>query len=367
MSTFRLSRVHGIIPASILLLALSGCHKSNPEIHGGNSQPVRVKVLTAASIASGGSTSSTNALSDGYSGTIEAGASTTPSFSVPGTITKIAVSQGDRVAKGQLIATIDGSSLKNTYEIALATLREAQDAYSRLKKLHDANALPDMQWVAVQERLKQAEAAANIAHTGMNDANLYAPISGVVSRKIADVGQNVGPGVPVVELLDVTTLKAKINVPEADLAKLNTGAPATVTAGGKTYAAKLTEKGVAANTLSRNYDVKFLIAGHDENLLPGMICTVNVDGAAPSVASSATGVAATPMEIVLPPQAVVLDWDNTHYVWVMRDGKARRVKVSVAGLDSRGIVVDGGLTGADSVIIEGQQKLSNGLNVVAVN
>lgn len=342
------------IQVAALLMLMISCGKSNPAIHGGNSAPVRVKTVTASPAA--------GPTSDSYSGTVEAGTATTPSFTVAGTITSIPVTEGQHVSKGQLLATIDGSSLKNSYEIALAGLREAQDAYARMKKLHDAEALPDMQWVSVQEKLKQAEAAAAIARTGMNDASLHAPISGVISRKIADVGQTAAPGIPIVEIMDMGSIKVKITVPEADLARMKSGAAATVTAAGREYPAKLIEKGVAANALSRNYDVKFLINKPDDAILPGMVCSVVVDGVAPSV----TGADSTAL-IVLPPQAVVLDWNNESYVWLASDGKAVRRRVTTSGLDSRGIIVTGGLAPTDSVIVEGQQKLSRGLKVVSIN
>lgn len=341
------------IPAAVLLLALSSCGHSNPDIKGGNTDPVRVKMMAA--------NPSVTASTDTYSGTTEAGSSTTLSFSVAGTVNNINVSEGQSVSKGQLIASVDGATLQNAYNMAQATLREAQDAYARMKKLHDANALPDMQWVSVQEKLKQAEAAAAIAKTGMNDASIYSPISGVVAHKLADVGQTVAPGIPVVEIMDVSSLKVKISVPEADLEHLAAGTEATVTVGDRTYSGTLTEKAVAANTLSHNYDVKFRINNPDEYLLPGMICNVAVEGVTPSGGQQASA------EIVLPPQAVVLDWDNECYVWISKNGVAQRLKVKVGGLDSRGVIVTGGLNPADSVIVEGQQKLSSGLKVVSVN
>ncbi|MCM1076727.1 MAG: efflux RND transporter periplasmic adaptor subunit [Bacteroides sp.] len=353
---FQLSKIRQFIPVVASILMLSSCGKSNPDIHGGNMDPVRVKVMAVTG-------TSPNAVTDSYSGTVEAGTSTTVSFSVGGTINAINVREGQRVAKGQLIASVDGASLKNAYNIAEATLREAQDAYNRMKKLHDANALPDMQWVSVQEKLKQAEAAAEIAKKGMNDANIYAPISGVVAHKLTDVGQTVAPGLPVVEMMDVSSLKVKISVPEADLVNLKTGAGATITVGDRSYSGKLTEKAVAANSLSRTYDVKFLITDPDDTLLPGMICNVSVEGASPSDGTEGTATA----EVVLPPQTIVLDWDNSSYVWIKKNGLAQRKKVTVGGLDSRGVIVTGGLSPTDSIIVEGQQKLSTGLKVVSVN
>ncbi len=351
----QLSEFNKIIPIASVLM-MSACGHSNPNIAGTNTEPVRVKVASAASFMP-----SAGAMSDTYSGTVEAGSATLPSFSVAGTIRQLNVAEGQRIGKGQLLATVDGATLKNTNEIAQAGLREARDAYDRLKKLHDASALPDMQWVAMQEKLKQAEAAAAIAQKGMNDANLYAPISGVVAKKLVDVGQSVAPGVPVVELLDVSTLKVKISVPEADLKKMSAGASAAISAGGRSYNGILAEKAIAANSLSRNYDVKFRVTNPDENLLPGMICSVAVDGASPAADKTQHA------EIVLPPQAIVLGWDNESYVWVKENGRAVRKKVATGGLDSRGIIVNGGIAPTDSVIVEGQQKLSSGLEVVSVN
>lgn len=350
---FQLSNYSKFIPATALLIALSSCGHSKPEIHGGNTDPVRVKVMAANPLVS--------TESEAYSGTVEAGSSTTLSFSTAGTINQLNVTEGQRVAKGQLIGSVDGATAKNAYDIALATLSEAQDAYNRMKKLHDANALPEMQWVSVQEKLKQAEAAAAIAKKGMGDTNLHSPMSGVVAHKLADVGQTAAPGLPIVEIMDVSTLKVKISVTESDLANMKTGTDATITVGDRTYNGKLVEKGVAANSLSRNYDVKFRITNPDDNLLPGMICNVTVAGVTP------TSDSATSAEIILPPQAVVLDFDNSSYVWISKNGVAQRKKVETAGLDFRGIIIKSGLNPSDSVIVEGQQKLSSGLKVVSVN
>lgn len=85
------------------------------------------------------------------------------SFSVPGTITDFYVEEGQRVAKGQVLARVRSDSYVNAGNIADAELAEARDAYARLKKLHDADALPEIKWVEVQNKLKQAENAAEMS------------------------------------------------------------------------------------------------------------------------------------------------------------------------------------------------------------
>lgn len=153
--------------------------------------PVKVDVIAANGTA--------QSVGRQYSGTVEGGEGADMSFTVAGTLKGIYVEPGQKVRKGQLLAEIDAASLQNASAVAEATLAQAQDAYTRLKKLHDANALPDIQWVDVQSKLHQAENAAAIARRAVGDARIYSPVNGVVAEKLAEVGQTVAPAVPVVK------------------------------------------------------------------------------------------------------------------------------------------------------------------------
>ncbi len=197
-----------------------------------------------------------------YSGTVSESSGTVLSFSVAGTISGMHVEVGDRVTKGQLIATLDASNLEHTYQIALATLNQAQDAYDRMKQLHDANSIPDIKWVEIENTLKQAQNAAAIAKKGLEDANLYAPVSGYISEKMVDFGMNVAPGMPVVKVVDINSVKVSIPVPEDEISNIATGSAALISVGairGKQFTGTMAEKGVIANPLSRTYEVKYEI------------------------------------------------------------------------------------------------------------
>lgn len=76
------------------------------------------------------------------------------SFSVSGTLKRLGISIGTRVCKGQLIAVVDETTLRNAHDIALSTLRQVKDAYGRMKQLHDAGSLPEIQWIEIQSKLK---------------------------------------------------------------------------------------------------------------------------------------------------------------------------------------------------------------------
>lgn len=333
-----------------ILLAVSVC-SCNRTPRPTEAPAVRVKIETAELLPR------TTARS--YSGTVEESSGTVLSFSTAGTIRQMHVSVGDHVAKGQLIASLDPSSLRHAYEIAAATLNQAQDAYNRMKQLHDANALPDIKWVEVQNTLSQAQNAAAIAKKGLEDANLYAPVSGYISEKMADAGMNVAPGMPVVKVVDITPVKVSISIPENEIAGIANNASAQITVdaiGGKSFIGLLKEKGVAANPLSRSYDIKFEVANPNGEILPGMIC--NVALATDTIQNV----------LALPSDAVLLDADNHNFVWLATGGKAEKRIVTVDGMTSgTRIIISSGLAVGDSVIVSGQQKVSQGTHVTNVS
>ena len=314
--------------------------------------PVKVEVM-AVSNSNLGDTRT-------YSGTIESGDGSEVSFSVAGTIKNIYVAPGQKVSKGQLLADLNSESLVNAANIAQATLEEARDAYARLQKLHEANALPDIKWAEMQSKLKQAENAAEMANRAVSDARIYAPVSGIISEKLADVGQTVVPAVPVLRIVGLGDVKVSISVPENEISAMIPGSKAEVTIDalvGEERDGILTEKGVVANPLSRAYDVKFRINNSDGKLLPGMLCSVKI---VPTEDSAEEGNGS----IVLPPQAVLLSADNRNFVWLANGGKAQMRYIEQGGITADGIIVSSGINPGDSVITAGMQKVSNGTEIV---
>ncbi len=334
---------------SILTLQISACGHNSEEKQN-NVEPIRVKTLTVADNRS--------ELSSNYSGTVEEESGTVVSFSTAGTIKTLTVSEGDHVRKGQLIGTLDDGSLRNAYNIAVATLDQAKDAYNRMKQLHEANSLPDIKWVDVQSKLSQAESAEKIARIALDDAKLYSPVSGVVSEKLSSVGQTVAPGVPVVKIVDINSVKVCISVPENEVSKFNLGSEVMVStkaAAGVTYTGKLIEKGIIANPLSRSYLMKYKVDNAEGKLLPGMICDVVIES---NHASEG---------VVLPVSSVLLAADNTHFVWVDSADTARKRVVVTGTMLPDGVVIKSGLKNGDKVIVEGMQKVSNGTKVTSIN
>lgn len=331
--------------AVVMAVCISSCGFKKEKVTA--APPVKVTVEAVGSSDAG--------LSRIYSGTIESGNEADMSFPVGGTIKKIYVNVGQKVTKGQVLAELDASDLIHANNIAQATLSEAQDAYNRMKKLHDANALPDIQWVDVQAKLKQAQNAAAISAKGVKDAKIYSPINGVVAEKLADDGQTAAPAIPIVKIVGVGDVKVSISVPEKEVGHLKAGRKAIVTsevASGKTFEGVLTEQGVVANPLSHTFDVKFTLPNSAGELLPGMLCDVKIEDDANEASVKDT-------RIIVPVQSVLLSSDNRNFVWLAKNKKAEQRFVTAGEMLPTGIEITSGLSRGDTIITQGMQKVSS--------
>lgn len=289
-----------------------------------------------------------------YSGTVEEASGTTLSFPVTGTVRQICVEPGQRVGRGALIAVLDESSLRSAYDVAAAALEQAEDAYSRMKQLHESGSLPEMQWVEVQSRLRQAQSVERISKKNLADGRLLAPFAGVISEKHVEMGQNVMPGSPVAKLVAVDRVKVCVSVPENDISSISKGQSVVINVpalGGKTFEGKIVEKGISADRLSRSYTVKALVENPQAELMPGMICELSLN------------LTEAPSAIVLPNIVISMDSSNNTFVWINSNGKAQKRMIKTGALTRYGVTVVSGLNTGDEVIVEGQQKVSAGMNI----
>ena len=136
---------------------------------------------------------STDVNRNSYVGIVEEESAISVGFTGSGTISKIYVSEGQAVKKGQLLAELDKTQAQNMLATAQAQMMQANDAFNRLKQLHDNNSLPEMEWVEVQSKVQQAEAALEIAKKNLADCSIYAPESGIVGKGVMNVGEVVLP------------------------------------------------------------------------------------------------------------------------------------------------------------------------------
>lgn len=331
--------------AALCTLLLAACSEKKP---AAAHDPIPVKVLAV---------SPAQALPGAeYVGTVEEEAGSWLSFEVGGNIRTLPVDEGDRVAAGQVLATLDETSLRSVHRAALAALTQARDAYRRYGSLYRQGTVPEVKWVEIKSKLEQAESAEQVARENLGHAVLRAPFSGVVSTRQAEAGMNAAPGQAVLKLVRIDHVHVKVAVPESEITRWQVGQTATFTVaalGGRGYTAKVSEKGVEADPAAHTYTVKLSLANPGGKLMPGMVCHVK----AARTAEAET--AAT----ILPPRAVLLDEENRRFVWIAEGGKAVRRTVQVGQPVAGGVVVTSGLKPGDRVITDGNQKVSEGMRV----
>ena len=348
---------------TVMLLTSSllvGCGKKEEAFNSLNMVKVKEMLVGEGGLPAANGSSNTEgsqAASDfDYSGTVQEENGAVLSFSQVGTIKQLRVKVGDRVHRGQLIASIDPTSVRNAYDMARSTRNQAADAYKRMKQLHDKGSLPEIKWVEAQSQLQQAVSAENIARKNLSDCNIYAPFDGIISEKNAEVGQNAAPGTPVVKLVTTSVLNVMISVPESEMTGIHIHQHANIQVqalDNRRFEGYVIEKGVIADPVSRSYTVKIRVEGAKDGLLPGMVTQVSLG----SISSSNTN-------IVIPAQLVQLGDDNSNFVWVDEGGKAVRRTIVTGAYQSNGVSIVSGLKYGDKLIVEGQQKVSSGTKVV---
>lgn len=327
-------------------LALAGCQVKEEKT--GGPSPVRVKVMKVAL--------SEQKTSGRFSGTVEEAAGTPLSFSVMGTVNAVSFRLGDRVEKGQLLASLDATSVRSSYDAAKAALVQAEDAYRRMKELHGKGSLPEIKWVEVQSKLQQARSMEEMARKNLKDCKLYAPFSGVIADKSVEVGQNVIPGMAVGKLLGVSRLKVKISMPESEIASVSLHQKAEIVVpalGSRRFSGMVSEKGIMADPFSRSYEVKIDVADAGGDLMPGMVAEVRLAGADGGTA------------VIAPARIVQLDEKNRSFVWIDNNGVAEKRVISCGDFAGDGVVITSGLKVEDRIIVEGQQKVCNGTKITA--
>ncbi len=251
------------------------------------------------------------------------------------------------------MARLDETTLQSTYDAALSTLKQAEDAYARMEQLHKSGSLPEIKWVEVQSSLQQARSMEQIAKKNLKDVELRAPYSGIIAQKSIDTGSTVLPGVPAFKLMKIDWVNVNISVPENEVADVKMGADVTVTVaalGGKSFSGKITEKGIAADPLAHTYKALARIENRQGELLPGMVCVVNMGSRNNS-------------QIVIPNSVVQVDYNGDHFVWLCNDGVAVKQTVSVGALSGNGVIISSGLAVGDKVIVEGASKVSENMKV----
>lgn len=267
------------------LLVLSSCSGKNKiETETNSDSAIVVTVATP----SGNEQQGIN-----ISGQVEAAHSANISTRVMGYITKLNVSVGDHVNKGEIIATISNNDIVAKRAQADAMIAEANDAlqnaqkdYNRFTALYkqqsaSAKELDNvtLQFNSAKSRLESAKQMRNEVDAMLAYTTLTAPFSGTVTQKSADAGSMANPGMPIVTIEQSGSYQISAAVPETQINQIKQGQAVTVNikSVNKTFTGKVMQLNQSSQFTGGQYIIKVSIPDKEKNgLYAGMYANLSI-------------------------------------------------------------------------------------------
>lgn len=322
-------------------LLLSGCgHGSRPAAP--EAAPLPPAVVRVQQVESGRLVATEEVV-----GTVRAKVRATVEASVMGRIARLPVASGDKVNAGDLLVQLDAREIEAKLDQARAALRQAETDLRRVTTLAKQGAATQAEFDAADSRQRAAAAAAAEAETMLGYVKLAAPFTGVITRKLAEVGDLAVPGKPLLELEDPTALRVEADVPEALVARARRGAKLSLRLGAdpRLIESVVSEVSPAADPLSRTLRVKLdLPSGVDAQT--GRFARLLVP-----VGES---------DVLRVPESAVVRRGQMEMVFVAAEGRARMHLVKTGDRAGGVVEVLSGLDAGDTVVVEGAAQLLDG-------
>jgi RND family efflux transporter MFP subunit len=280
-------------------------------------------------------------------GTVRPKLSATIEAKVSGRIDKMLVVPGQSVAAGEPLAHLDAAEISSRFDQANASLTQAEQDWRRIAKLFEQQASTRSEYDAADARFSMAKAAAAEAKAMMSYCEVLAPFDGVITRKLADVGDLATPGKPILQIENPDTLRLEADVPEALISNVKLGdkLPVRIAAVGNEMQGTVAELSPTADPNSRTYLVKLDVTGVT-GLRSGQFGRVAV----PVGQASALRV----------PASAVVERGQMEMVFVIAAGHAQLRLVKTGSRVGDEIELASGLDSGEQVVIENAANLADG-------
>lgn len=266
---------------------------------------------------------------------------------ISGRVLEYTATPGAMVKAGDLLARLENQEIQAKVDQAKAMLDQAERDFARQKQLIASNATTRQDFDAADARVKVATAGVNEAETMFGYAKVTAPFDGVITRKLADVGDLAMPGKPLLEIEAPTALRFEADLPEAILDRITMGAKMQVKVASVSAPLEATVSEIApvADPVSRTFQVKLDLPRAD-GLRTGQFGRVSVPVAE--------------VKLLMVPKASVIKRGQMELVFVAKDGKAALRLVKTGRALNGSIEVLSGLEEGEQVVISDVAKLADG-------
>ena len=350
--------LHRAAVALLLLATVAGCRRGEPAPETEAVVPVEVLAVTTVS------RDETTAVT----GVLEAYRAVDVISEVAAETRRIHHDVGDRVAAGDLLASLDRDVAREDLaraeatRLAAAARREiACNDFQRDSTLFATSDISTatfdnsrLQYRAAAAELKSADANLALARRQLDETDIRAPFAGYVSRRFCELGAYLSPGQRVFRLVDIDSLRLNLGVSQRDVPRLAAGAPVAVRCDalpGEVFRGRIRSISPEADPATRTFRVEVTLAnppGHP--LRDGLVV-------------NATLVLDSRRDVISIPREAVLYRGGEGYVYVVTDGRAERRTVGVGPLIDGEVVILRGLADGDRVVVVGQHNLRPGAPV----
>lgn len=267
-------------------------------------------------------------------------------------VTAIRFREGQQVKAGDVLVEFDSEQSRANLEGAEAALRDSRSQFNRSRELFATKALSESQLDQLQATLSVNEARVAVARAQVSDTIIRAPFAGRVGLRNISVGSYVDPSTVITTLDDTSVIKLDFSVPEVFLSELREGLEVTgrTTAyAGESFKGKVSSIDSRLDPVSRAVTVRARIDNRDGKLKPGMLMTVRL--------------MRTDAPALLIPEQALIPEGQLKFVFAVRDNKAVRVEVQTDRRRPGEVEIVKGLDAGDVIVVEGTQKLRDGVAV----
>ena len=285
-----------------------------------------------------------------------------PEFS--GLLTKVYVKEGQKVSKGQLLATIDDGGLSEQVAQMEVQLSLAKTTFERQKRLWEQKIGSEIEFLQAKATYEGQENAVNQMKSQLAKTSVRAPFSGIIDDIITEQGTVVGAGASqLIRIVNLDNMYIEAEVPEGYLSSIVTGKTAEVyfQVLGETLNTKVDQVSNYINPGNRTFKITIQIPNKEKHIKPNLTAKIKINDYSSEQA-------------VLIPQSIISENSlGEQYIFIAqninKDNEATAKKMIVETGKTQGDFVEilEGVASNDIIVNEGARNVKDGQNVKILN
>lgn len=259
---------------------------------------------------------------------------------IPAYVSRVFVSAGDRVKKGQSLVALDDREIQEQFAAAEGQLKQADAEFQRARQLFDKNATTDQALTAAESLFTAAKAQVERVKVMLTYAQITSPIDGIVTERRIEAGDLANPGQVLLAVYDPSRMRLEAPVPVRLVGNLALGQEVDLTLErpARDFKGRVTEIVSEVDPASRTQTVKIHIDGETGDVLPGTFGRLWVEtDSRPSIRVPATAVYRV---------------GQLELVQVVQDGRAARRLVKTGPAYGDQVEVLSGLADGDVILVQ---------------